>query len=260
MTAKGERESVFPIIVVKVNGVQCRALVDTGAGSSYASSTIINLIKVKPHSVTTRNIDMLLTTKQVRARKYKVTIAGMDSDYEMPVELTEVDKNELLRIDNPHYDALIARYPYLKPVKLNDPAGKPTLPVHLVLGAGEYARIKTNAQPLLGSEGEPVAEKTKLGWFIMSPGIEVKAPTLMFAQPIQADYDHLCRLDVLGLADCSEGDQEDVYCEFKEQLERDPSGWYQTSLPWRGNHLPLATNEAGSKRRLRNLDCCRLQI
>ena len=87
----------------------------------------------------------------------------------------------------------------------------------------------------------------------MSPGIEVGAPNLMFAQPIQADYEHLCRLDVLGLADRSEGDQEDVYCEFKEQLERDPSGWYQTGLPWRGNHLPLATNEAGSKRRLRNL-------
>ena len=77
----------------------------------------------------TQNIDTSLTTKQVRAHKYRVTIPGMDSRYEMPVELTEVDKTELLRIDNHFYDALIAKYPYLKSVKLNDPAGKATLPV-----------------------------------------------------------------------------------------------------------------------------------
>ncbi|KAK3746439.1 hypothetical protein QZH41_016964 [Actinostola sp. cb2023] len=56
--------------------------------------------------------------------------------------------------------------------------------------------------------------------------------------------------DVLGLQDFPEGDQNQVYTEFKEQLVRSPEGWYETGLPWKGNHPPLHNNEAGSLRRL----------
>jgi hypothetical protein len=34
--------------------------------------------------------------------------------------------------------------------------------------------------------------------------------------------------------------------EFKEQLRRNDAGWYEAKLPWKGNHPPLPTNEAGS--------------
>ena len=139
----------------------------------------------------------------------------------------------------------------MRPVEINDTHTKPHLPVHLVLASGEYARIKTAAKPLVGREGEPIAEKTKLGWFIMSPGIEVD--TLLFAKSSQKDYEELCRLDVLGLSDSAEHSQQTVYSEFKEQLSRSPEGWYQTGLPWRGSHKPLPDNEQGSLRRLANL-------
>ena len=38
-------------------------------------------------------------------------------------------------------------------------------------------------------------------------------------------------MDVLGLADTHENVQQAVYVEFKEQLERNPAGWYETKLP-----------------------------
>ena len=60
----------------------------------------------------------------------------------------------------------------------------------------------------------------------MSPGVEI-APPSMFAHTSQGDYDQLCRLDVWGLADCPENDQNDVYREFKEQLQR-PELWSST--------------------------------
>ena len=45
--------------------------------------------------------------------------------------------------------------------------------MHLVLGNREYVRIKASTKPLVGRrDGEPVAEKTKFGWVIMSPGID----------------------------------------------------------------------------------------
>ena len=56
---------------------------------------------------------------------------------------------------------------------MDDGDTKPQLRIHLVPGYGEYARIKTSSKPLIGKEdGGPVAEKTKFGWVIMSPGLE----------------------------------------------------------------------------------------
>ena len=67
------------------------------------------------------------------------------------------------------------------------------------------------------------------------------------------DYEKLCALDVLGLADAPAGDQLEVYKEFREQLTRNPEeGWYETALPWKGDHPPLHNNKEGSLRRLHN--------
>ena len=38
----------YPVSVIEVEGVKYRALIDTGAGSSYASSKLINKINKKP--------------------------------------------------------------------------------------------------------------------------------------------------------------------------------------------------------------------
>ena len=44
-----------------------------------------------------------------------------------------------------------------------------------------------------------------------------------------------------------------VYAAFREQLARHPGRWYETSLPWKGNHSPLPNNKAVSLQRLGNL-------
>jgi len=94
---------------------------------------------------------------------------------------------------------------------------------------------------------------TKLGWFIMSPGVELDRTNMMLTQTSQAHFENLCRLDVLGLADSSENGQDGVYEDFKENLVRNRAGWYETNLPWKTNHPVLPTNENGSRRRLNNL-------
>ena len=40
---------IYPVVVVKVLGVKCRALLDTGAGSSYASAALLDRLKIRPH-------------------------------------------------------------------------------------------------------------------------------------------------------------------------------------------------------------------
>jgi hypothetical protein len=40
------RSVCYPVVVVEINGIKCCALLDTGAGSSYASSALINELKI----------------------------------------------------------------------------------------------------------------------------------------------------------------------------------------------------------------------
>ena len=84
----------------------------------------------------------------------------------------------------------------------------------------------------------------------MSPGDETDLSPVDHAVNSAANYEHLCALDVLSLADSPTGDQEDVYSEFKEQLTRSLDGRYETALPWKGDHPPLPNNQNGSLLRL----------
>ena len=147
---------------------------------------------------------------------YNSLIESIDGSFRMNVKLTKVNKGELLTVDNPKYQQLINNYSHLKGIEIKDRDTKQQLPVHVVLGSGEYARIKTETKPHIGKDGDPVAEKTKLGWFIMSLGQEFDHNRMLLTQTSQTDYEELCRLDILGLADSSEHDQQTVYSEFKE--------------------------------------------
>ena len=75
--------------------------------------------------------------------------------------------------------------------------------------------IKTSASARIGNDGEPAAEKTKLGWVIMSPGQELNSTAMMLTRSTQEDYMQLCSLDVLGLSDHPEGDHVHVHEEFE---------------------------------------------
>ena len=94
---------------------------------------------------------------------------------------------------------------------------------------------------------------TRFGWTIMFPGKEPDLTKILLTETSQVDYEKLCQLDVLGLQDRPLGDQEQVRLEFKEQLTRSPEGWYETGLPWRGNHPSLPKNEARSLKRLESM-------
>ena len=252
-SSNDKKEGIFPVVVVDVNGIRCRALIDSGSGSSYISTKLIQLLGAKPTETQTRTVDMLMASKVTQLEIYDLEFHSVNDQFVLPVRATKVNKAELLTIENPKYGELIGNYPHLKGVSVNDDYTKPILLIHVVLGSGEYAKIKTQTKPRIGQQNEPVAELTKFGWFVMSPGTEIEKSTMMLTQASQGDYEDLCRLDVLGLADAPEHDQNTVHAEFKEQLERSPEGWYETGLPWKSNHPELLNNKQGSLNHLENL-------
>ena len=134
-----------------------------------------------------------------------------------PDRRLKVNKTELLSIENPNNHALIERYAHLNCVKVHDDDTKASLPVYFVLGSGVYAGIKTETKPRIGKENDPIAELTKSGWFLMSPGKEFDKNIMLLTQTSQSDYENLCRLDVLGLRDVTDHDQLIVFDEFKHE-------------------------------------------
>ena len=252
-TSLGNSTVIYPVVIVEVQGVKCRALLDTGAGSSYASAALIDHLKVRPHQREVREIEMMMGVVTKPVELFNIKISSLKRDFTVNTEVTKVHKRELLSLENPRYKQCLDKYEHLKGVEMDDLDTKDILPVHFILGVSDYARIKTETAPRIGAVNEPIAEKTKLGWTIISPGKEVDLTPMFMTQTSSLDYETLCRLDVLGIADSASGDEDEVYSDFKEQLKRDEEGWYEAGLPWKGNHPSLPSNEAGSLRRLTSL-------
>ena len=154
---------IHPVVIVNVDGIECRALIDSGAASSYASAKLLDKLGKKPIDVKYKKVEMLMATTTTRMEIHKATIASKAGDYQLEVNLIKVNKANLLEVENPQYEQLINSYPHLNGVKIDDLDSKSHLPVHLVLGAGVYAKIKMDSRPHVGKQGEPVAERTKLG-------------------------------------------------------------------------------------------------
>ena len=116
----------------------CRALIDSGAGGSYASAKLISMINKQPCEVKTQQIDMLMVTKTTRIEMYDTEVCSLHESHKIHVKLAKVDKPELLSIKNPGYDKLIREHDHLRGVTMGDRDTEQQLPVHLVLGNREY--------------------------------------------------------------------------------------------------------------------------
>ena len=196
---------------------------------------------------------MLLNSVTKQVEFHKLDITSVDGRFKISRKVTKVDKEVLLKLPNPRYKELIAHYSHLKGISMLDNDTKPELPIHMVLGTGVGSDIKMKVLPRIGKIGEPTAEKTRFGWIIQSPGHEVDTNSFL-TQTSAHDFEQLCRLDVLGLEDRPERDQETVYSEFKEQLEYKPAEmYYETDLMWKAGCLPTKNNKEVSLARFANL-------
>ena len=169
VTDDHEASVIYPVVMVVVDGIKCRALLDTGAGSSYVSAALVERLNKRPTHVEHKQIEMMLCST---IQSYTVKVASVDGKFEMTTKVNKVDKGVLLTVSNPHYEELISKYPHLEGVVMEDNEKKSEWPIYLILGASEYSRIKTEAKPRIGRPSEPIAELTTLGWAMMSSGKE----------------------------------------------------------------------------------------
>ena len=70
ITATENNEGIMPVLTVKVDGITCRALIDTHARSSYASAKLLDLLKKKPSETITKCVHMLISSKATKQEVY----------------------------------------------------------------------------------------------------------------------------------------------------------------------------------------------
>ena len=85
---------IYPVVVVKVWGVKCRALLDTGTGSSYTSAGLLDLIKACPQQSQIPTIEMMLGA-QTKVELFSINVDSVNEDFGLKVEVTRVDKPKL---------------------------------------------------------------------------------------------------------------------------------------------------------------------
>lgn len=62
MVETREGQVLYPVVVVEVEGITCRALLDTRASSSCASPTLVERLNRKPDHKEYKKIEMMMTS------------------------------------------------------------------------------------------------------------------------------------------------------------------------------------------------------
>ena len=95
MIVTGGGSVIYPVVVIVVDGIKCRALIDTCAGSSYASAALVGRLNKRPVRIEHRQIEMMLCSTTQNVQRYELKVASVDRKFEMTTRISQVDKSVL---------------------------------------------------------------------------------------------------------------------------------------------------------------------
>lgn len=232
-------------VIAKVGGVQARIMLDSGAGSSYISSSLLTELNLKPYQTERRVIEQMYGTVDKLVEIYKVRVeSNAIKGFELELCCINAEKPVLTHLPNPRISELkkanycIKRLHFSEEMVMED-----NLPVHVILGAAD---IKTTEPAVLGVDPDidPGAEHTMLGWVIMGKLTSLSTETEkdFFLNSSQHEFEQMCSQEVLGPTD--KADVQQLFHEdFKDHLQHLDDGTYSSWLPWKPDHpLCLQTN------------------
>ena len=158
LVANGRGSVRYPAVVVSVGGIQCREVLDSGAGSSYASTALLDRLGKQLVCREFKRIEMMMQATNRETEMHNVVIESLSVNFQLKTEVTNVNRGVLPNLENPGYRDMLAKHDHLNGVTMADTVVKKELPVHLILGTSEYVQIKTETTPKIGKPGEPIAE------------------------------------------------------------------------------------------------------
>ena len=250
----GQNGVLHPSLNATIENEPVRIMIDTGASSSYICTEVITKLNLKPIRREQRNIEQMYGTMRKIVEIYKVTLhSNVVNDFSLEIECINAEKDILTFLPNPNIGLIKGRIPRLRRIHFFDEGtSSENVPIHIILGVGDYQRIRTSEPPIFGNKlgTDPVAEYTKLGWTLFGGKNCSETTDKQFLIRIgQEEFERMCSLDVLGLADPITN-KEFSHEEFKDQIKYNENGFYQTGLPWKRNCAPLLDNKEQTRARL----------
>lgn len=127
----------------------------------------------------------------------------------------------------------LSKYEHLHNLNYADPTSSSDQPIDILLGVADYTRILKSGL-IKGTEDEPIAQNTELGWLIMGPdgakserNIDLSVTTLISNVEINEKISNLFEMPEIDDADSDENSsKEEKFCEeyFIKTTERDEDG------------------------------------
>ena len=148
----GEGPVTYPVAVIKVNKLLYTVLLDKGAGSSFASPTLLQELNITPRNET-KTVEMMLHTATKKIEIFESQIQNVTSNFNFITEVSKLEKDILINIPEPQYKAMINQFQHLKDIQMNDIDTKSPLRVHENLRASEYSKIKVQQYSRIGQQG-----------------------------------------------------------------------------------------------------------
>ena len=252
----GHASTLHPTVQAKVGPETVRVMFDSGAGSSYLCTDVITKLNLTPTRREQRCIEQMFGTTRRNVEVYNITIQSLAVEsFSFEVECINAEKDVLTYLPNPNVTALKKQYGRLRRLNFSEEETRDeSMPVHIILGAADYQRIRTTEPLILGADPDkdPGAEFTMLGWTIYGRQLmtESGAEKQFFLKSGQEEFEKLCSLDVLGIADRETKEDSRIHEDFLQQLTKTPDGHYETKLPWKADHVALPSNKSLSAARL----------
>lgn len=94
---------IHPVVIVDVCGQKFRTLLDSGASHSYESSTLIELTRVQTVKSGTCCVATQLGVATTKLLEYDLCLHSVNRNFELKTRVTQINKRELLTLDNPRY-------------------------------------------------------------------------------------------------------------------------------------------------------------
>ena len=161
---------IHPSLMIKVGDHKFRMVVDTLSSCNYVGMELINKLKLKPSRHEVRTTETLYQKVQKRCPIYNLKICGLAlAKHSLNIEAIGIDRKYITELTNPKIATILElQKPKFKNLLLPDERG--LWPVDILLGQGDYSRIRKETPLVIGSGPTyPVVEDTHLG-YILSQG------------------------------------------------------------------------------------------
>ena len=84
-------EGVFPVVLIKVDGITTRTVIDTGGSSSYVSANVADMLSKKPSEIATKRVEMLMCSHIAKSETYDAgRIANRGGVFTVPTLTTKL--------------------------------------------------------------------------------------------------------------------------------------------------------------------------